>query len=151
MGLEQAPPASIAQLGRPLGRCDDVGEEDGGQDSVGLMGMPGAGQELLDFIQEIVRVADIDKMIFPRQLDKAGTRDLCGHEAAAVDGDQPIIAPMQDQGRHRDGRQGGGDVDLSDSHGQAARHRRAGRGALEEAPCLSHRPVASETGRENVN
>ena len=54
--LEQLAPAAVAELDGPLGRADDVGEEDGGQHAVGLRHRPRAGQELLDLVGELVDV-----------------------------------------------------------------------------------------------
>ena len=50
-------PAGVANLGQPLGRADDVGEQDGRKDAVQAWPVPPAGQECLDLIDDRVHVA----------------------------------------------------------------------------------------------
>src|SRR2546425_7154610 len=43
VALEELAPGAVSQLGRPLARADDVGEEDGREDAVWLSFFPAAG------------------------------------------------------------------------------------------------------------
>ena len=80
--LEQIAPAPITDLGRALGRGDDVGEDDGRQDSVEAGDRAHAGDELLDGRQRSLRVADPGEMVDALELDVAATGDLLSRRRA---------------------------------------------------------------------
>src|SRR5919197_291292 len=81
--LEQLAPAPVAELHRALRRADDVGEEDGREDAVGLGRRPRPGQELLDLVHDLVGVDPRD-VVVPGQLDEACARDVLGDVAPLV-------------------------------------------------------------------
>ena len=57
--MEQRLPAGVAQLRRQAGRPDDVGEQDGGEDAVGLGRVPawiGAALGLVSAFVNLVRL-----------------------------------------------------------------------------------------------
>src|SRR5207237_928360 len=60
------PPPPVSQLGRALRRSDEIRNQDGRQNAVGLRHVPDAGKELLDLIQEAVGIADELQVIHPR-------------------------------------------------------------------------------------
>ena len=84
---EQRLPAGVAELGRPLRRADDVGEQDGRQHAMRLRRRADAGDEGLDLGDDRVLVAGPDQVVGARQLDVLGRRDVLGEVAAVVDGE----------------------------------------------------------------
>ena len=70
VALEQLAPAPVAELARPLGRADDVGEQHRGEHAVGLGAGRDAGQELLDLVERSRPVADPRQVVVARQLDE---------------------------------------------------------------------------------
>jgi hypothetical protein len=50
--IEDVPPTLIAELGGPLGRANDVGEQDRRQQAVGVNGCWRPGKELLDLVDD---------------------------------------------------------------------------------------------------
>ena len=59
MDLEQLAPAAVAELGRPLGRANDVGEQYRGQDPGRRGARPDAGEELLDVLEDQLGVSQV--------------------------------------------------------------------------------------------
>ena len=57
MAHQQVPPAGIAQGSGPLGRTNDVGKKDSGQNPIGLYGVADAGEELLSLPDDGLPVA----------------------------------------------------------------------------------------------
>ncbi len=53
MLLEQLAPGAVAKLAHPLGRADEVGDEDRGEDSLRERRRPHTRQELLDFVDGV--------------------------------------------------------------------------------------------------
>ena len=84
--LEQVAPAPVAELRRPLGRADDVGEEHRREHAVGL-GHRGATPVRNSSISssERVLVADPRQVVVARQLDEPRAGDLLGDVAALLD------------------------------------------------------------------
>ena len=71
---EQGLPADVAELGRPLGRADDVGEQDGRQHASRLGRRPDAGDERLDLGDHRVLVAGPDEVVDARAARRTGRR-----------------------------------------------------------------------------
>ena len=92
VGVEQLAPRAVADLGRALGRADDVGEQDGRQHPLGRAGGARAGDELLELVHERVGVVEEDDALAARQLDEAGAGHVVTDElgVAAVD---PVRRP----------------------------------------------------------
>ena len=82
---QQGLPADVAELGRPLGRADDVGEQDGRQHASRLRRRPDAGDERLDLGDHRVEVAGPDEVVGAGQLDVPGVGDVLGEVAAVLD------------------------------------------------------------------
>src|SRR5919197_5819252 len=100
---EQLPPTGIAELVRALRRADDVREHDRGEHAVGLGRRAGAGQELLDLAEHGFRVAGPRQVVDSGKLDVSGAWDLGGELLAGASVDDPVAAPVQDEGRNVDG------------------------------------------------
>ena len=75
--------------------------------------MTGAGKELLDLVDDRVRVSDPREMVDPRKFDHSRVRDLSRHVAASADVDAEITRAMQDQRRGPDRGKDAPDVDLA--------------------------------------
>ena len=75
VGREQVTPPAVSELGRPLRRADDVGEEHSREDTVGLRRRPRAGEELFNLVGNRVRVPGRDPVVGARELDELRARD----------------------------------------------------------------------------
>ena len=95
--LQQVAPAAVAELGGVLGRVDDVGEEDGGQHTVGRRMGPYAGQELLDLIEDraIAAATACGRCRARRHRAPGSARPRSGFRPG-------LVRAVQDQGRHAD-------------------------------------------------
>ena len=74
--VEQLAPAPVAELGRALGRADDVGEEHGREHAIRLGPGPDAREELLDLVDDRVGIARPDEVLVAGELDELRARDL---------------------------------------------------------------------------
>ena len=75
--IEQLAPAAVAELSGPLGRADDVGEQDGREDAVGLGTGARAGEEVLDLVGEGVDVAGPQESGRRRAARRTSRRGCC--------------------------------------------------------------------------
>ena len=105
MAIEQVAPSPITKFGRALGRIDDVSEEHGHQGAVGLDCRPFSGEELLNFIDNGIRVADPPQVILAWKLGELGARNMLSEITALADVERAITGPMEDKGRHPNDRQ----------------------------------------------
>ena len=80
MPLQQLAPAPVAELGRLLGRADDVREEDRREHAVGLRPAARAGQELLDLVDNRIGITGPQRVRVSRQLDELRSRYPLGDE-----------------------------------------------------------------------
>src|SRR5439155_7866823 len=80
MAIQERPPGVVTEDTCPLGRPDDVGEQDRRQDSILLRRRSDAGEELLHFIVNCVRVADVWQVIPARQFDQLRSSDVAGEK-----------------------------------------------------------------------
>ena len=87
--IEQGAPPPVANGDSPLGRRHDVGEQDGREHAVWLRTAPHAREELLDFIQQSVRIPRVGNVI-SRQFDEFCSRNLGTDIAALLDVDRAI-------------------------------------------------------------
>ena len=53
--VEEGAPTGVTELGGAGGGADDVGEEDGGEPSIGVWRAPSPGEELLDLVDDLLR------------------------------------------------------------------------------------------------
>ena len=81
VALQQVAPAPVTQLRRQLGRADDVGEEDRGQDAVGLLGLARAGDELPDLGQGAIGL-EPGQVVPAWHLDVSRTRECSASQRA---------------------------------------------------------------------
>ena len=110
MAVEEVPPARVADLGGPVGRGDDVGEQDGGEHSIGFGFGSCAGDELFDLGGDCFAVAKVRNVVLAGEFDVAGVGDVfC--EVAAVLGSEPmVVGAVDDEGRDLNDGQDGTDV-----------------------------------------
>ena len=108
---DQVVPAPVAEPRRVLGRADDVGEHDRRQDPVRIADAARAGDELLDLVEQRVRVADEVDVVVAGQLDVARARYVLGQVAGVGDVDQAVAAAVHDQRRDPDRRKHRAHVD----------------------------------------
>ena len=96
VGLDGPAPARGAEPGRG-GRLHHLHLHGGhGEEHpVGLRRRPGAGEELLDLVEERVLVADERQVVLARELDVAGAGDVRGQVPAALDRQRPVARPVQ--------------------------------------------------------
>src|SRR5438105_3122819 len=105
MALHQRPPALVPELRGALGRGDDVGEEDRRERAVGIGPVAGAGEELLDLVDDRLPGPKPDEVVVTRENGELRPVDLLGEVAAQLDWDGKVTLPVHDQGRRRDSRQ----------------------------------------------
>ena len=102
-GARAARATPVAELGGALGRADDVGEQHGGEDALGLRRrLAHAGEELLDLVAAPVGVAAPGQWSSPGSSTKLGPRDVGGEIAARLDA-RPVAAAVEHERRHADG------------------------------------------------
>ena len=106
--VEQVAPVSVAERRGALRGRDDIREEDGGQHTVGLALVALAGEELLDLINDLVRVRDPRPVVVARKLDVVGVWNLFREPARTFYVD-PVVSAMDDERRHADAREDGAD------------------------------------------
>ncbi len=80
---------------------DDVGEEDGGQHAVGLGHLPGAGQEFLDLVDDLIAVQK-RHVVIAGQFDQPRVGNAFGEVASLFDEREAIPGPVDDERRHTD-------------------------------------------------
>ena len=85
--VEQVVPAEVAEFGGALGRADDVGENDCGEHTFGVEAAAGAGDELLDLVENRCGIARPVQRVGAGQLDVARPRDVFGEVTAVTDGE----------------------------------------------------------------
>ena len=82
VSVQHIAPPVVAELMGSFGGRHDVGEEDGGQDSVGGRGARRTGDEFLDLVEhDVSRVRSPPVVVGARNLDPTGTGDVVGHIA----------------------------------------------------------------------
>ena len=96
-GQEFVPPL-IVQFDRGRGRPDSVGEEDGRQDTVQRGIRSDATHELLCRVEDLLRSAREQVVVFSRQLDELGTSDLVGEVATMFNSDVALTGTADKEG-----------------------------------------------------
>ena len=79
MLVEHISPAAVTELVGQLRGPDDVGEEHRGQAAVGIRCPLRAGQELLDYVEQRVGVADVRQLVVTRKLSAPRIGDQLRH------------------------------------------------------------------------
>ena len=130
MALQQRAPAAVAELGRPRGRPDDVGEEHGREHAVADGRGPRAREELLDLVGEPVVEAEPGGLR-GRELDVRGARDVLGDVARVTLVEVRIVGAAHDERRALDARQQLPHVHLADRSQRRGGGGRVHRQALE--------------------
>src|SRR5438034_11627083 len=100
MLIQQVAPALVTESRVPLGRADNVGEQYGGQQPVGMRCRPDTGEKLLDLIENCVLVADPGQVVLTGKLDELCARDPGGDGAALLDVSVQIVGPMKNKVRN---------------------------------------------------
>jgi hypothetical protein len=80
VGVEETSPLMVAHPGGQLGGTNDVGEENSRQDPVELMWGADPGQKLLDFAEQIIRIAYKGQGVGSRQFNLASVRNALSQE-----------------------------------------------------------------------
>src|SRR6266849_1073561 len=75
MAREELAPPLVAEPHRGLGRAHEIGEDDRCEHTVGYMGRPHTGQELLDLAEKLLGLSEPGDVRISRELDEARTRD----------------------------------------------------------------------------
>ena len=141
--VEEGSPARVPEILHPLGRADEIGEEDGGQHAVGSAHGTRPGEELLDLVEDLVGV-DGHEVVVACELDVARARDLLGDVAPLLDLHVEISGAVQHERRAADAREQLTDVRLRVHQDQVARAGRAQPRAA--APLEPGRSAASAFG-----
>ena len=110
---EQSRPLLVAELPGPVGRADDVGEEDGCEHLLGLRRLAKSRQEIPHLGDDLVGDVEPGHVVLARQLDEAGSLDLLGEPASLFVGDDRILGRVEDERRHVDRRRHVANVDLA--------------------------------------
>src|SRR3990170_4996638 len=95
--VEDLTPAAVAEPCGEVGRPDHVRDQDGRERAVDLGSAPGAGDELLDLVDQAVHVAEVDEPVGALELDQLGAFDVFGQVAAELDREEPETLAMQYQ------------------------------------------------------
>lgn len=125
VAFDQCPPALVSHLGGSLCRGDDVGEQDRRQGTIGVAPVTGAGQELLDLVDDRLPVPDPDEVIPAWEDGQLRPRDLLCEIPTEFDRNKAVLA-IDDQRRRRDPRQRCSDVHVKTRFEQCHRHPGAG-------------------------
>jgi len=110
--LEQLAPTPIAELGGSFRRADDICEEDGGENAIGLRATTRSRQELFHLVEDLVGV-NRWHVILAFELDEARSRDVLGDVTTLVKPRIVVAASVQDEGRDTKAREHAADVDLA--------------------------------------
>ncbi len=122
MSSQQVAPVAVAEFGGAVCRIDDVGEQDGRQDRVGIGGATLAGEELLDLVKHGVTVARNHAVVAAVELDEARAVDAGRQMPALLDRDQRVVSPVDHERRRLDRGQQVANVDPHRDMGETPRH-----------------------------
>ena len=118
--LEQLRPGLIAERAYTLGRSDKIGEEDRGEYSVGDTRWPHAREELLDLVDDVVRLPE-GHVGVAGELDEARAGHMRGDIAALLDTRVAVADAMDDERRRLHRRQDIANVGLRIHHHKVTR------------------------------
>ena len=151
MGIQQLPPAPVTRLSGAACGVDDVGEQDGREDSVLVDLVTATGDELLHRVERTVRVAEPGKMIIPGLLEKLRIRYVFGEIAAVEDRQDSLVGSVDNERRDLEVRQDVTHVDLGVGLHQRAGCARAAAHALVSSPNATRALVVGEAGQKQVH
>src|SRR5581483_7051623 len=134
VALEELAPATVTLSRRVLGGADDVGEEHRGEHAVGPGRPPGSGEELLDLVQERIRISEEDDVVVSGELDEHGVRHGLAEPAAHADRNDRVAHTVQEERRGLDRRRNGTYVVLPKDLSELAKAPLLGDQALESGP-----------------
>ena len=110
--FEQVPPGSIADRARVLRRADDVGEHDGGEHAIVVGGRTNPGHELLNLVEDRIRIAEVRQMIDTIELHELCAGNVISQVPCVAGITEEVAPPLQDQRRHLHRRQDRANIDL---------------------------------------
>src|ERR1700686_11157 len=99
MLFEEVAPGFIAQRCRPCSRPDDVGEQDGGEDAIGLGSWPNAREECLDLVDPLGLVSAPGEVIRSGKLEELCIWDTSRDVSPLFDVRVAVAGAVQDQRR----------------------------------------------------
>jgi hypothetical protein len=115
MARKPSPAVSISsppnESRRPLRRADQIGEENRCEHTVGRSDRTHASEELLDLVEDLVRVDEGD-VIAASELDETSSSNVLCEIAALLHLSVEITGAVNDEGRALHGRQGLANVRL---------------------------------------
>ena len=100
--VEHGAPLTVAGCGRPHGRVHDVGEQDGGQQPRRRVRTAGAGDELLQLVEDGVEFTGPRHQVGAGEGHVAGTCDVLGQVAAVLAEVGVGVGPGDHEGRAGD-------------------------------------------------
>src|SRR6185436_4824499 len=100
VALEKSGPAAVSDRDCSLCRADEIGEEHGGEHSIGPRRLTGAGQELLDLGCDLVAVLSPRDVVVTVELEVARARNALREIARIFDVADVVPLPVEDQRRH---------------------------------------------------
>src|SRR5262249_21347403 len=109
---EQLGPPMVAELSDASRRLDDVGEEIGGENAVGLWRRAHTRDELFDLSEDRIPVLRPPRVVRARELHEPRTRDLRRDVPTLFDLRIAVVGPMNDDRGHANRRQDVTDVDV---------------------------------------
>jgi hypothetical protein len=95
MSSEQIAPGSIAEAGRPLGRSDDVGEENRREHAIVIERLVLACDELLHSRKNAVDIALVVEVLDAVDLHEARPCDVVGQVASERERQPLVVAPVE--------------------------------------------------------
>src|SRR6476659_8377536 len=82
---QELPPPSVTKPRGFLGRADDVGEQNRGEDAIGFVDWPSTGEELLHLVEQRVLVTCERKPVRPGEFHELRARDALGQVTRSLD------------------------------------------------------------------
>ena len=113
VALQQRAPLAVAELLCSFRRADDIGEEHGRQDLLGLRRLPEAGEKLARLRNHLICDVEPGDVIPPLELDESSTRNLLGQPAPLPERHDGIGRCVQNERGHVDRRSDVADIDFA--------------------------------------
>ena len=150
--FEQVSPRTITKCRRVLGGCDDVGEEHGRKNAIGVGGSMCAGEEILDLVRDRHVIAKKGDVVIPRELNEFRARNALSDGASVGNVRDAVASAMEHKRRSLDVRQGLAHIDRSENfRSLAPRTRRVAKTFEARPPLLEPLVVARSLDIEVVS